>query len=156
MDPSREGKKTRIFTGLEHPPVIRSDEAGREFKLRAKALGGLKSGSPVYFRQIMVGSVVDYRFDDSGNIELEVFVKAPYDKHVNAATRFWNAGGFDVTLNAEGLEIKTESLVTIIAGGIAFETMTSLGQDASQPATDGHIFDLYPSRTASQSKIYTK
>ena len=156
MDPSPEGKKTKKFTGLEHPPVIHSDEAGREFKLHAKTLGGLKSGSPVYFRQIMVGSVVDYRFLDSGDLELEVFVRQPYDKHVNAATRFWNAGGFDVTLSAAGLEIKTQSLVTIIAGGIAFDTMAGLGRDASQPAADKQIFDLYPSRTASQSKIYTE
>ncbi len=156
MDPSPEGKKTKKFTGLEHPPVIHSDEAGREFKLHAKTLGGLKSGSPVYFRQIMVGSVVDYRFLDSGDLELEVFVRQPYDKHVNAATRFWNAGGFDVTLSAAGLEIKTQSLVTIIAGGIAFDTMAGLGRDASQPAADKQIFDLYPSRTASQSKIHTE
>ena len=156
MDPSPEGKKTKKFTGLEHPPVIHSDEAGREFKLHAKTLGGLKSGSPVYFRQIMVGSVVDYRFLGSGDLELEVFVRQPYDKHVNAATRFWNAGGFDVTLSAAGLEIKTQSLVTIIAGGIAFDTMAGLGRDASQPVADKQIFDLYPSRTASQSKIYTE
>ena len=156
MDPSSEGKKTKVFTGLEQPPVIHSDEDGREFKLHAKALGGLKSGSPVYFRQIMVGSVVDYRFLDSGDLELEVFVREPYDKHVNAATRFWNAGGIDVTLSAAGLEIKTQSLVTIIAGGIAFDTVAGLGRDASQPAAEKQIFDLYPSRTASQSKIYTE
>jgi paraquat-inducible protein B len=156
MDPSPEGKKTNKFTGLEHPPVIRSDEAGREFKLHAKTLGGLKSGSPVYFRQIMVGSVVDYRFLDSGDLELEVFVREPYDKHVNAATRFWNAGGFDVTLSAAGLEIKTQSLVTIIAGGIAFDTIAGLGRDASQRSANEQIFDLYPIRTASQSKTYTE
>lgn len=155
MDPSSEGKETKKFTGLEDPPVIHSNENGSGFKLRAKELGGLKSGSAVFFRQIAVGSVVDYRFHDSGDIELDVFIEAPYDKHVNNATRFYNAGGFDITLSAAGLEIKTQSLITIIAGGIAFDTVESLGLDSSQPAAKGKMFQLYPSRTASQNKIYT-
>jgi paraquat-inducible protein B len=156
MDPSIEGEKIRAFTGLERPPVIHSDEAGRDFKLRAKDLGGLNFGSPVYFRQIVVGNVVQYKSSDSGDIELEVFIKTPYEKHVNAATRFWNASGFDITLNAEGLEIKTQSLVTIINGGIAFATVQGIGEDAAQPVADGQVFDLYPSQTASRKKSYTE
>ena len=156
MDPSSEGEKIRAFTGLERPPVIRSDEAGRDFKLRAKELGGLNFGSPVYFRQIAVGNVVQYKSSDNGDIELEVFIKAPYEKHINAATRFWNAGGFDITLNAEGLEIKTQSLVTIINGGIAFDTVQGIGEDATQPVADGQVFDLYSSQTASRKKSYTE
>jgi paraquat-inducible protein B len=75
---------------------------------------------------------------------------------VNAATRFWNAGGFDITLNAEGLEIKTQSLVTIINGGIAFDTVQGIGEDAAQPVADGQVFDLYASHTASRKKSYTE
>jgi len=154
MDPSTAGSETKTFTGLERPPVIRSDEAGRDFKLRAKELGGLNFGSPVYFRQLAVGSVVQYKSLDDGDIELEVFVKEPYDKHINAATRFWNAGGFDVTLSAEGLKIKTQSLVTILSGGIAFDTTQGIGEDASKSVTEGHEFHLYPSRTAGRKKTY--
>jgi paraquat-inducible protein B len=156
MDPSSEGEKIRAFTGLERPPVIHSDEAGRNFKLRAKELGGLNFGSPVYFRQIDVGNVVQYESSDNGDIELEIFIKAPYEKHVNAATRFWNAGGFDITLGAEGLEVKTQSLITIISGGIAFATVQGIGEDATKPVADGQVFDLYSSQTASRKKTYTK
>jgi paraquat-inducible protein B len=154
MDPSTAGAKTKAFTGLERPPVIRSDEAGRNFKLHTKELGGLNFGSPVYFRQLAVGRVVQYKSLDDGDIELEVFIKTPYEKHINAATRFWNAGGFDITLNAEGLEIKTQSLVTILSGGIAFDTTQGIGEDASKPVAEGHEFHLYPSRTASRKKTY--
>jgi paraquat-inducible protein B len=156
MDPSSEGKKTRAFVGLEDPPVIDSGEAGQEFKLRAKELGGVSSGSPVYYRQINVGSVVNYQMLDNGDLELAVFIRSPYAKHVNAATRFWNAGGIDVTLNAEGLQVKTQSLVTILSGGVAFDTMASLVLDPAQRAPAGHTFQLYPSRSASQHKIYTE
>jgi len=156
IDPSTEGSKTRAFIGLERPPVIRSDEDGRDFKLHARELGGLNFGSLVYFRQIAVGNVVQYKSLDNGDIELDVFIKTPYEKHVNAATRFWNAGGFDINLSAEGLEIKTQSLVTIINGGIAFDTVQGIGEDAAQPVADGQVFDLYPSHTASRKKSYTE
>jgi paraquat-inducible protein B len=156
MDPSTEGVKTKAFTGLERPPVIHSDEAGRNFTLHSSELGGLNFGSPVYFRQIAVGNVVQYKSLDTGDIELEVFVKTPYEKHINAATRFWNAGGFDITLNAEGLEIKTQSLATIIGGGIAFDTLQGVGEDASKPVADGQVFHLYSSHTASRKKVYSE
>jgi paraquat-inducible protein B len=156
MDPSTEGVKTKAFTGLERPPVIHSDEAGRNFTLHTSELGGLNFGSPVYFRQIAVGNVVQYKSLDTGDIELEVFVKTPYEKHINAATRFWNAGGFDITLNAEGLEIKTQSLVTIIGGGIAFDTLQGVGEDASKPVAEGQVFHLYSSHTASRKKVYSE
>jgi paraquat-inducible protein B len=156
IDPSSEGRKTNAFIGLERPPVIRSDEAGSNFKLVTKELGGLNFGSLVYFREIAVGSVVQYQSLDNGDIELEIFVREPYDKHVNQATRFWNAGGFDITLDANGLEIKTQSLVTIIAGGIAFDTFSGMSADDSKPVAQGHTFHLYPSRTASMKKTYTE
>ena len=156
MDPSTTGAKTKTFTGLERPPVIHSDEAGRNFKLRSKELGGLNFGSPVYFRQIAVGRVVQYQSLDNGDIELEVFINTPYEKRINAATRFWNAGGFDITLSAEGLEIKTQSLVTIIGGGIAFDTVQGIGEDASKPVAQEQVFHLYSSHTASRKKSYTE
>lgn len=154
MDPSAEGKKTKQFTGLERQPVIHSSDPGSHFTLLAKTLGSINFGSPVYYKQISVGQLVDYTLLDNGELKLQVFIKAPYDKHVNSATRFWNASGLDFTLNANGLEVHTESLVAIIAGGIAFGTVATLGQDATQPATTDREFTLYPSRSSSQKLAY--
>ncbi|MEP5766199.1 MAG: MlaD family protein [Halieaceae bacterium] len=154
MDPCPDGKKEKHFIGLERPPVVQSTEAGSRFKLRAKRLSGVDFGSPVFYKDISVGQVIDYTLQDDGNLGLELFVRAPYDKHVNNATRFWNASGFDVTLSANGLEINTESLVSIIAGGIAFDTMAHLGRDASKPAATDRVFNLYPSRARSRQPTY--
>jgi paraquat-inducible protein B len=51
----------RHFVGLPDPPVITTDEPGTAFRLRSQTLGSLNLGSPVYYRQIQVGQVVDYR-----------------------------------------------------------------------------------------------
>lgn len=109
------------FTGLEIPPVITSDVPGKEFFLKADDLGSLDIGSPIYYRRINVGQITAYKLSDDGkSVELQTFIRAPYDKFVTTDTRFWQASGIDVTLNASGFNLDTQSLASIVAGGIAF------------------------------------
>ncbi|MDM0013256.1 MlaD family protein [Variovorax sp. J22P168] len=110
------------FTGLEAPPIVTRDASGRQFMLHARDVGSLDIGSPVYFRRIKVGQVAAYELDPDGRgVTMRVFVNAPYDKFVGVNTRFWHASGFDIDLNASGLKVRTQSLVTVLIGGIAFQ-----------------------------------
>ena len=52
---------------------------------------------------------------------MHVFVNAPYDQYVTNDTRFWHASGVDVTLDTSGVKVNTESLVSILIGGLAFQ-----------------------------------
>ena len=116
-------KETRdSFVALEVPPILTRDVPGRKFKLHAPNLGSHDIGTPVYFRRLMVGEVVAYDLDKDGKgVSIDVFVHAPYDKYVRSNTRFWNASGIDVSLGAGGINVQTESLISVLAGGIAFE-----------------------------------
>ena len=120
------GKSTqeqKAFTALETPPVIQVDTPGKEFILRSDDLGSLAMGSPIFFRRLQVGQVVAYQLDENGQgMSLRIFVSAPYDQFVTDNTRFWNASGVDVKLGASGVEINTQSLTSILLGGVAFET----------------------------------
>jgi paraquat-inducible protein B len=137
-------KAERKFTGLEVAPVI-SEQPGREFNLTAPALGSLGVGSPVYFRRIQVGEVTAFQLAPDGkSIQFKVFVYSPYEKFVNPETRFWNASGVDVSLGANGVDVRTESLVSILAGGVAFETPAYA--KAGDPAPAGLGFTLYKDR----------
>jgi paraquat-inducible protein B len=108
------------FTGLEVPPIVTRDASGRQFLLRANDIGSLDVGSPIYFRRIKVGQVASYELDADGRgVTLRIFVNAPYEKFVGANTRFWHASGLDVQLGASGLTLRTQSLATILLGGIA-------------------------------------
>lgn len=94
---------------------------GKEFFLKADDLGSLDIGSPIYYRRINVGQITAYKLSDDGkSVELQTFIRAPYDKFVTTDTRFWQASGIDVTLNASGFNLDTQSLASIVAGGIAF------------------------------------
>jgi paraquat-inducible protein B len=110
------------FTGLETPPIVTRDDSGKQFLLRANDVGSLDVGSPVYFRRVKVGQVAAYELDGDGHgVTMRVFVNSPYDKFVGMNTRFWQASGIDAQLSASGFTLRTQSLATILLGGIAFQ-----------------------------------
>jgi paraquat-inducible protein B len=111
----------RQFVGLENPPALSHGPRGRELQLHAARAGSLAIGAPVYFRQFQVGRVIDENLLPDGSTRVTVFVEAPYDGFVKPVTRFWNASGIDVKLGADGLNVQTESLAAVLAGGIAFD-----------------------------------
>jgi paraquat-inducible protein B len=143
-------KPQRKFTGLESAPVA-ADQPGREFNLTAPALGSLGVGSPVYFRRIQVGQLTSFELAQDGkSISLKVFVNSPYEKFVNPETRFWNASGIDVSVGAAGVEVRTESLVSMLAGGLAFETPAFARDTDAAPA--GFAFRLYTDRATAMKQ----
>jgi len=151
MDAGESGGSERDFKGLEVPPVVTLGVPGRQFVLHGKDLGSLDVGAPVYFRRIEVGRVVAFNLDKDGkSVTVKVFVDAPYDQYVNYNSRFWQASGVDLTLGASGVTLQTQSLVSILIGGLAFETLDasfelfSSRAAAFAPSTaDFHTFVLY-------------
>jgi paraquat-inducible protein B len=122
VDIGTQTKTRRDFVGLETPPVFAAGVPGREFVLKSENMGSLDVGSPVFFRRLQVGQITSYALDpDGAGMTLHVFVNAPYDKYVTNDTRFWHASGVDVSLDTTGVKINTESLVSILIGGLAFQ-----------------------------------
>jgi len=147
----KSDKPQRRFTGLEVPPIITSGQPGQQFVLSAKDLGSLGIGSPIYFRRLQVGQVIAYDLSSDGTaMNIKIFVNAPYDKYVNADTRFWNASGIDVSLGAGGLDVRTQSLVAVLAGGLAFDTPSIAAKAA--PAAANTVFTLYNDQTAAMKQ----
>lgn len=130
------------FTGLETPPAVLHGAPGKSFVLHTDDLGSLDTGSPVYYRRIQVGRVSSYTLDKDGKgVSLRIFVDGPNDRFVTRSTRFWNASGVDVSLSANGLKLNTQSLATVIAGGVAFEEPR--GPHDETPAPEDADFALF-------------
>ncbi len=154
--PSLKGKQTRKFTGLEKPPVMTLGVPGGNFTLRSETLGSLDVGSPVFYRGLKVGQVVEYHFDEASEaILLKVFINAPFHEKVRAGSRFWNASGIDLTLNASGIKMDTQSLVSIMLGGIAFDLPQDAQSTSQTQAKENTTFLLYDNRDSSKEEIYT-
>ena len=145
VDVGRSKQPQREFTGLDVAPAVAMDMPGSRFQLHGADLGSLDIGSPVYFRRIQVGQVVSYELDKDGTgVTFKVFVAAPYDKYVRANTRFWNASGVDLTMDANGLKLDTQSLMSILIGGIAFQTLDESGE--APPTSANTAFTLFATR----------
>jgi paraquat-inducible protein B len=130
------------FKGLETPPAVNHGAPGRSFVLHADDLGSLDIGSPVYYRRIQVGRVVSYQLDKDGKgVSLHFFVDGPNDRFVTTSSRFWNASGVDLSLGANGLKVNTQSLASVLAGGIAFQDPR--GPHDSTPAPEDTSFQLF-------------
>ena len=150
-DLGKSTTKRHTFVGLEMQPIVTGDEPGRRFVLHADALGSVEVGSPVFFRQEAVGSVVAHEVNKDGQgVTFLIFINAPYDQYVNPTTRFWNASGIDMTLDASGVKVHTESLASILIGGVAFETLTGAGPQS--PAEVNQEFTLFNNRTEAMKR----
>ncbi|WP_295540216.1 MlaD family protein [uncultured Thiohalocapsa sp.] len=153
VDPGTSAKQRRHFQGLANPPVITTDTPGRRFRLRSDTLGSLNPGAPVYYRRIQVGQVIDYQLDDDGGtVTIDVFIDSPHDKLVHTNTRFWNASGIDLKLGADGVTLDTQSLVSLLVGGVAFDTPDDLAATDTRAPAD-RVFPLYANRGAAQEPM---
>ena len=134
------------FVGLEKAPFV-AGRLGHEYKLKADDLGSLAVGSPVYYRRLPVGQVTSFDLAPDGrSVEMQVFVNAPYDGFVRLGTRFWRVSGIEVTVDANGLGVRTESLAALLVGGVAFDAPPFMHDTTVAPA-DAE-FPLYLDRAS--------
>jgi paraquat-inducible protein B len=153
MDVGKSQNPAWHFRGLEVPPIVTSGLEGRSFLLHAENLGSLDYGTPIYFRRIQVGQIVAYHLEDNGKaVALRAFIAAPYDQYVTANTRFWQASGIDLRLDASGFKVSTESLAAMLVGGIAFQTPPD--EPPGGPAEDRASFRLHDTRDQAMAIRY--
>ncbi|MBI3230523.1 MAG: MCE family protein, partial [Burkholderiales bacterium] len=132
------------FIGLDAPPPITNGLAGRHFILHSEQIGSLDVGAPLYYRRLQVGQVISYELDKNGRgFTFNVFVNAPYDQYVRQNSLFSHASGVEFNLDANGIKLQTESLASILSGGISFETPAD---NVTQQAAANAEFTLFPSR----------
>jgi len=137
-----EGEPTRKFKALAEEPPLSDSKPGLHLTIKADRLGSLNRGSPVFYKQIKVGQIKSYVLsEDQSTVELKVFIEPTYAKLVRKHTRFWNASGISIDANLSGVKVRSESLASIVAGGIAFATPENR---KDSPPTDPSLpFRLY-------------
>ncbi|MDR3672691.1 MAG: MlaD family protein [Holophaga sp.] len=152
MDPGPHGKLLREFKGLESAPILTPNSPGAMMELKAEKLGSLNIGSPVTFRQIHVGEVEGFDLDPDGqSVRIKIQIHAPYHKLIHRDTRFWDSGGVDLSLDANGMRLHTDSMVQLLLGGIAFENPP---QSEPVEAPPNQTFTLFPSHDQALEPVY--
>jgi paraquat-inducible protein B len=150
VEPGEAKTRQTHFIGRENPPPLTHGLLGKSLVLYAADVGSLALDAPVYYRHFEVGRVIDRALEADGlGARVVVFIDAPYDRLITGATRFWNASGIDLTFGADGLTLRTQSLASVVAGGVAFDTAPT-AQNAA-PVPSGAEFTLFADKAAAMA-----
>ena len=123
------------FTGLETPPPKEGLVDGQAYTLTARRLSEISDQAPVYYHGVQVGEITGHQLSDrNGNVAVQIFIYAPHQALIHPASRFWVASGLNVSIGAEGVKLATAPLLSILSGGIVFDTPDeALGRPPSPP-----------------------
>ena len=127
------GQSQSFFEAETDAPAMLPGSDGLVIELTADTLGSLDVGSQIFYRQIPVGKIISYHLEGSRQILLSAFIKKQYTHLVKTDSQFWNVSGLHISASLSGIEIKSESLSSILAGGLSFSS-----SDDSQRAENGH------------------
>jgi paraquat-inducible protein B len=145
--PGKGDTGARTFKGVDTPPPREGLVSGQAYTLIADRLAEVSDGSPVYFHGVQVGEVTSHELSDrDGRVALHIFVYAPHPALIHTESRFWVASGLEVSLGSGGVKIATAPLMTLVSGGIVFDTPDS--ELGSKPTPAGSRFFLYADQKA--------
>ncbi|MCL1144129.1 MlaD family protein [Shewanella gaetbuli] len=133
-----DGKSTKEFEAQREAPAITHGSEGMVVELHAEKLGSIDVGSSIFYRQIPVGHVVGYRLSGSEKVIISAFIQEQYAHLIHTDSRFWNVSGLKIDASLSGISVNTESLASILAGGISFNTGSK-----TVKAKNGEVFQLY-------------
>lgn len=145
------GEQMWSFDGLARPLFVRPGEVGRRIVLNVDPSLQLSGGTPLIFRGLPVGRLEEPRFvGETGNIQVEAFIEAPFDERISDATRFWDSSGFSIDFGADGLTLDVESIASLVGGGIEFDEVYTNGADVP----DGYRFNIYTSEEVARASAF--
>lgn len=133
------GERQRQFVGLDEPPAVeRLESGGLEITLLAERQRGLRVGSPVLYRGIVIGSILSVGLASDGtHVEARAYIQPIYTGLVTSESRFWMVGGAAFDMGLRGVRVEVESLRTLIEGGVALAT-----PEGGRPVRTGQQFPL--------------
>jgi paraquat-inducible protein B len=138
------GKPSRSFKVLDQPPRTRIEgQHGLGIILETNHLGSIAVDSPVYYRQVQIGKVTDFELSATfQEVYIHLTIQEKYRTIVRENSKFWNVSGAKVEGGLfSGLSISTESLVSILRGGIALATPDH--EKNGRAAAEGFHFVLH-------------
>ncbi len=120
---------------------IESLRKGLRIILHSPVSRSLSSGDPVYYRQIKVGHVEWAKLAlNAQYVLVQIFIQPTYAHIMHKKAKFWNVGVINTQFNLFSVKIKTESIESMINGGVAFAIPT---RKRGAKAKNGDTFHLY-------------
>ncbi len=143
-----EHRKFTLYDNIEEAsqqvPALRKQ--GVKIQLKATNAKDFSVGSPVLYKFVEVGAVTGFALAEEGkHVLIDLFIAQKYAPLLNKSSLFYNISNISVKGDLSGIEIKTGSVRSMLAGGIAFISPDSDNQDSDR-IRDGQQYTLYDSK----------
>ena len=147
--PGEGAFKDHFTVKNESPPRQKKEVEAGDFgiMLTTKDLGSITVGSPILYRKVEVGKITGFTLrQKEDDVLLTGVISKQYAGLLKTTSRFYNFSGVDVDADLSGIKINTGSLVTIVAGGVAFYT-----PEQGKPAVKNQVYSLYEDYAAAEN-----
>ncbi|NIY84768.1 MlaD family protein [Vibrio hepatarius] len=129
-----------VYKALERAPSDILAQKGLSITLTARDLGGLSIGSQIIYRKIPIGEVYSYQLDEEAkNVLIQASIREEFRHIITDDSRFWNVSGLGATIGFDGVDVRLDSLSSLIGGAIAVDS-----PDGGEPVAEHSEFRLYP------------
>lgn len=143
------GEPARHFVALSEAPPSPAGAPGLQVVLEARELGSVSIGGPVLYQKIPVGEIEGHELQRDKTL-ITARIEPKYTHLVRSNSRFWNASGIRFRGGLQGFTLETDSLASLVAGGITFDTPAD---DSGEPVESGTRFRLYENREAAEDRL---
>ncbi|MGF1877139.1 MlaD family protein [Photobacterium frigidiphilum] len=97
--------------------------SGLTLILESEDRGSVSEGTPLLYRDIQVGQVIEVALGDlSDRVLIKIQIEKEYSHLIRTDTVFWNASGVDFTIGLTGAKVQTGTVDSLLRGGISFAT----------------------------------
>jgi paraquat-inducible protein B len=115
--------------------------------LHADNLPSISKGTPLLYRNLPVGQVIDYSLDMQG-VSIKATIGNQYRHLINDETVFWNQSGVSVDASLSGIKVTASPVSSLLQGGISFDTIKGT---ANKINNQWKLYDSY-----TQARAYGK
>ncbi len=154
--PGPGGTHTDLFAGRsvtkEEWERQQADRQGLPFTLSAENLASLGKGTPVLYRGIVVGSILEKKLDKQEKPVLYGVIRPEFRNALDADARFWRVPATSIKAGPGFLKFDVNGLESLLKGGVAFDVFTSRSQTAA-PEAQFALYDDEPNARALSAPI---
>ncbi|BHH85383.1 PqiB family protein [Desulforhopalus sp. 52FAK] len=139
------GEYTNHFNILSEPPALTPLRPGKSFTLESENPTGVSRNAPIYFKNIVVGQVVDVDLERSGqNIHTNIYIFEKYLHLLSTKSIFWLHSGVEFSASLDkGVSLSTGPLTKMLNGGISFTTPDKLAKKKNFTPAEHFKFTLH-------------
>ncbi|MBU6181718.1 MAG: MCE family protein [Verrucomicrobia bacterium] len=159
VEPGSGGPAPESFTGRsisdDEWKALQAEKQGLQLVLKSDQIPSIAKGAPVFYRGVVVGTVLGKYLDSEQNPAMRIVIKPEFRGAVSANSRFWRVPATAVRAGPGVLEIDIEGVEALLKGGVAFDVFGPRG-DVANAESEFVLFDDEQTARAESEPIHIR